>query len=83
MAKFTPETASAAGKKGGQTTVERHGHSHMAVIGKRGFQATVDKHWRGDRTRYLKYLQTKGLIAIDPFPANGAWQRPIPTPDEP
>ena len=55
----------------------------MAAIGKLGFQATVDKHWRGDRERYLKFLQVKGLIAIDPFPANGAWQRPIPTPDGP
>ena len=83
MPKFTSETAPAAGKKGGQTTLERHGVKHMAAIGKKGFQATVDKHWRGDRTRYLTYLQTLGLIAIDPFPANGAWQRRIPTPDEP
>ena len=80
---FTPQPAPVAGKKGGQMTVQRHGAQHMAAIGKKGFAATVAKHWRGERVRYLRFLQTKGLVAIDPFSTNGAWQRPVPTPDEP
>ena len=83
MAKCTSATAAAAGQKGGQATVKRHGTKHMVAIGKLGFTATVNKYWRGDRERFLKYLQAKGLAVIDPFPTNGAWQRPIPTPDGP
>ena len=80
MPKFTPETAAAAGRRGGLATVARHGREHMAKIGARGFARTVERHWGGDRKRFLEYLQRLGLAAIDPFPANGAWQRVIPPP---
>lgn len=81
MAKFTAETAAAAGRKGGLATVARHGHSHMQAIGARGFASTVARHWGGDRQRFLTYIQHRGLAVIDPFPQNGAWQRSIPKPD--
>lgn len=62
--------------------MERHGAQPMAAIGKKGFQATVVRHWRGDRRRYLQFLQAKGLIVIDSFLANNAWQRPLPKPND-
>lgn len=75
MAKFTTDTAATFGKRGGDTTVERHGKAHMSKIGKRGFEATVQKHWQGNREACLRRLKELGLMAQDPAAFNGAWQR--------
>lgn len=74
MAKFTPDTAATFGKRGGSTTVKRHGRAHMSKIGKLGFDAMVQKYWNGDRAACLRRLKELGLMAQDPYPANFAWQ---------
>jgi hypothetical protein len=76
MPRFTPENAATHGRKGGMTTVQRHGRAHMQRIGKLGFAATVAKHYGGNRTTYLHMLQRKGLAMMDPAPWNGAWTKP-------
>lgn len=35
-----------AGRKGGLTTVQRHGRQHMSKIGKRGYQVTASRYDR-------------------------------------
>jgi hypothetical protein len=45
----------------------------MQAIGKRGFATTVARHFGGDRERAINTLIHRGLMAIDPFPHNGAW----------
>ena len=82
MAKFTTDTAAQFGQRGGTTTVQRHGRAHMSKIGKAGFEATVHKHWNGNREACLRRLKELGLMAQDPIPQNGAWQREQ-RPDEP
>lgn len=74
MAKFTTDTAATFGKRGGTTTVKRHGSGHMSKIGKRGFEATLQKHWNGNREAFLRRLKELGLMAQDPAPWNGAHQ---------
>lgn len=83
MAKFTTETAATFGKRGGDTTVERHGRDHMSQIGKRGFEATVQKHWNGNREACLRRLKELGLMAQDPASWNKAWSEKPQRPDEP
>ena len=41
---FTPETARAAGRKGGQMTHKRHGRTHFQHIGQRGGKSTHQRH---------------------------------------
>jgi hypothetical protein len=74
MPRFTPENAATHGRKGGMTTVQRHGRAHMQRIGKQGFQATVQRHYAGDARAYVNKLIERGLAALDPVPSNGAWQ---------
>ena len=50
--------------KGGRTTVQRHGKTHMAEIGARGFETTVNRHWGGDRASYLKYLRERANESV-------------------
>jgi hypothetical protein len=80
VAKFTSDNARQMGARGGTTTVARRGTVHMRQIGKRGFASTVASHWNGDRDAYLDFLHERALMAIDPFPENGAWQ---PKPAQP
>jgi hypothetical protein len=80
MMPFNRENAAAHGRKGGQTTVQRHGRAHMQRIGRAGFRATVQRHYAGDARAYLNRLIALGLAALDPMPDNGAWTRPD-TPD--
>lgn len=57
---YTPQMDKrAAGKKGGETTVERHGHPHMSRIGKRGFDAMVAKHFGGDKDSAVQWLHAQ------------------------
>ena len=70
---FTSQTASEAGRKGGLTTVERHGRNHMRKIGRHGFHAMVKKVFDGDYRKAINYLINRGLIATDPTPHNRAW----------
>lgn len=73
--RFTRAGAADYGRRGGRTTVQRHGNEHMRRIGARGFQATVERHWQGDRASFLDYLQRAGWAATDAAPWNGAFQR--------
>lgn len=70
---FNSKSAAEAGRKGGLTTVERHGRSHMQQIGRKGFHAVVKKHYGGDYRRAINVLINRGLMATDPNPENGAW----------
>ncbi|HEY0739294.1 MAG TPA: hypothetical protein VGD69_30510 [Herpetosiphonaceae bacterium] len=83
MAKFTTDTAATFGKRGGSTTVKRHGRSHMSTIGKRGFEAMVQKYWKGDRAACLRRLKELGLMAQDSAEWNGAWSNKPQRPGEP
>ena len=74
--KYGNEHLRAIGRKGGQATAARHGREHMRSIGKVGFAVTVERHFGGDRELAINTLIQRGLMAIDPFPANGAWTRP-------
>ena len=65
----------AIGSTGGKQTVARHGREHMQAIGRKGFAVTVARHFGGDRERAINVLIHRGLMAIDPFPQNGAWTR--------
>ncbi len=73
--KFTSQTAREAGRKGGLTTVKRHGRAHMAVIGRKGFHALVRKHYGGDYRLCLNTLISRGLMTQDPNPENNAWTK--------
>ena len=73
--KYGSEHLRAIGRKGGQQTAARHGREHMRRIGKVGFAVTVKRHFGGDRERAINTLIHRGLMAQDPFPANGAWTR--------
>ena len=74
-AKSGTEHLRTLGRKGGAATVARHGRAHMQRIGRRGFAVTVEQHVGGDRERAINTLIHRGLLAQDPFPANGAWTR--------
>ena len=69
-------TKKEAGAIGGKVTFIRYGRPHMQAIGRRGFAATVERHWSGDRQAFVRRLHELGLMAQDPYPANGAWQFP-------
>jgi hypothetical protein len=61
--KLTPQER---GRKGGLTTLARHGRQHFVAAGKIGFDVTCPRHWAGDRAAYVKWLQERGyLISID------------------
>ena len=74
-AKYGVEHLQTIGRKGGQTTTARHGREHMRSIGKKGFAVTVERHFGGDKELAINTLIHRGLMSIDPFPANGAWTR--------
>ena len=82
MAKFNTDNAATFGKRGGDTTVERHGSDHMSTIGKLGFEAMVNKHWNGNRAACLRRFKELGLMAQDAAPWNRAHQFER-RPDEP
>lgn len=48
------------GRKGGQTTVQRHGRDHMSRIGKQGFQTTTNRHFQGQRSWHIAWLRVAG-----------------------
>jgi general stress protein YciG len=73
--KYGAEHLRTIGRKGGQTTAARHGRMHMQRIGRVGFAVTVERHFGGNRERAINTLIHRGLMAIDPCPANGAWTR--------
>lgn len=75
-AKYGVEHLRTIGRKGGKQTAARHGREHMQRIGKVGFAVTVERHFGGDREVAINTLIHRGLMTIDPFPANGAWTRP-------
>jgi hypothetical protein len=72
--RFTSENAAQMGRRGGLATVKRHGAAHMAKIGRLGFWATCKRHYGNDPRAMVNTLIARGLSAVDPFPANGAWQ---------
>ena len=74
--KYGNEHLRTIGRKGGKATAARHGREHMRSIGKKGFAVTVERHFGGDRELAINTLIHRGLMTIDPFPANGAWTRP-------
>lgn len=74
MPRFTTTTARAAGARGGKTTFERHGRTHMQRIGVRGFWTTVNRHFDGDARAAVNYLIALGIAATDPVPQNGAFE---------
>ena len=74
--KHGTEHLRAIGRKGGKATAARHGREHMQRIGRVGFAVTVERHFGGDRELAINTLIHRGLMTIDPFPANGAWTRP-------
>ena len=80
VAKYGAEHMRALGQKGGRTTAERHGRAHMQAIGRKGFAVTVERHFGGDRELAINTLIHRGLMAIDPFPQNGAWTTPRRSP---
>jgi hypothetical protein len=49
-------TMSERGRKGGLTTLERHGQHHMRVIGTAGLQAVLETRWNGDAKAMRAYL---------------------------
>jgi general stress protein YciG len=73
--KYGAEHLRTIGRKGGQTTAARHGRMHMQRIGRAGFAVTVERHFGGDRERAINTFIHRGLMTIDPFPANRAWTR--------
>ena len=75
FAKYGTEHMRALGQRGGRATAERHSRAHMQAIGKKGFAVTVERHFGGDRELAINTLIHRGLMAIDPFPQNGAWTR--------
>jgi hypothetical protein len=83
LAKFTPQTAAALGRRGGLATCKKHGVEYMRAIGRRGFQMTTDRYFEGDRRKHLNALIRRGLRAQDPCPWNGVWQNYQAFPDKP
>lgn len=53
---FTKENAAEHGRKGGRTTVQRHGRQHMSKIGRKGFKTTTERHFQGNRKLHLAWL---------------------------
>lgn len=57
---FTRDNAKEHGRKGGQTTAQRHGREHMKKIAKAGFRATTKKHFHGSEFTHIRFLQELG-----------------------
>jgi hypothetical protein len=71
---FTPQTAAAAGRKGGRSVVQKYGTEHMRAIGKKGFAALARKlgYMGGSRRMALTKLIGRGKLrdlGPDPGPA--------------
>lgn len=49
-------------RKGGLTTLERHGRTHMRHIGSKGFERTCQLYYYGDRQLYTERLRERGLL---------------------
>jgi hypothetical protein len=81
--RFDISNAAELGRKGGRTTLARHGVEHFRAIGRKGFEATTNRHYAGDRRRHLNDLIARGLRALDSCPWNGAWQAYRAFPDQP
>jgi hypothetical protein len=62
MPKFTHATSAAAGRRGGETTVKRHGVEHMQAIGRRGFQVTTGRHFQGNATKCIEHIRTQRTL---------------------
>ena len=73
MPRFTKENAATYGRRGGLSTVSRHGREHMSHIGVRGFWRTVERHWNGNPRPFVNYFIALGIAATDPVPQNGAF----------
>lgn len=60
---FTKQNASGLGRRGGQSTVAKHGNDHMKQIAKKGFEATTKKYFHGSRTAHIIFLRELGAWA--------------------
>jgi hypothetical protein len=74
---FTPANAGELGRKGGRSTVERHGTEHMRAIGRKGFAALARRRGfaGGSRLGTLQWLLSRGkLVDRGPDPTDAiAW----------
>jgi general stress protein YciG len=59
---FTRENASDLGRRGGQSTVARHGPLHMQVIGTAGQAAFFERFLGGDADLAQQYFSRLGRI---------------------
>ena len=51
-------TAAERGSKGGKTTVQRHGSTHMECIGRAGLYTTAERYYGGDVQAYMNALRS-------------------------
>lgn len=42
---------------------------------RKAFDALIAKHWEGDVEAFTEWFTHIGMMASDPVPQNGAWQR--------
>ncbi|MFC5849631.1 hypothetical protein [Deinococcus petrolearius] len=52
-------TAAERGSKGGKTTVQRHGSTHMECIGRAGLYTTAERYYGGDVHAYMEALRDR------------------------
>jgi hypothetical protein len=52
-------TAAERGSKGGKTTAQRHGSTHMECIGRAGLYTTAERYYGGDVYAYMKALRDR------------------------
>lgn len=57
---FNRDNASKCGKKGGRTTVRKHGRQHMSKIGRKGFEQTTNLYFGGDENAHKEYMAEMG-----------------------